>query len=72
MIMMVDDFHPTESAFAVFGELETNVFRFVHRKMVTVVFMQNDVRAHESIIMAETVVGIIGQKREVVIDDFAQ
>ena len=34
--MVKNDFHPAKTALVVFGQFETNVFRFVHRKKVAV------------------------------------
>ena len=64
MVIVEDDFHPAESARVVLGEFETNVFRFVHREEAVVFIKKDNIGAHESVVIAETVVGIIGKKRD--------
>ena len=70
--MVKEDFHPAEMTFVVLGDFETDVFRFVFREIVFVTVSKFDIGAHESVVIAETVVGVIGKKRELLINNVAQ
>ena len=43
MVMVKDEFHPAETAFVVFDDFETDVFFFIHREIVAVIFIMKHV-----------------------------
>ena len=55
MVVVKNDFHPTKTILVVVGEFKTNVFHFVHWESV-----ETGVGALESVVVIETVVGVIG------------
>ena len=69
--MVKDDFHPTKTTLIVFGEFETNVFRFVFWEIIIIILSKCYIGTHESVVISETVVGVIGQKRELLIGELA-